>query len=133
MERPAKHFRKRDAILTCLRSTTAHPSADWIHEQLKSEHSDISLATVYRNLALFKEQGLIISLGTVNGTERFDGNTAPHVHYICTQCGRVLDLDGIAVPEELNNAVACSTGGLVSGCQLTFTGKCNQCIKEESA
>ena len=133
MERPAKHFRKRDAILTCLRSTTAHPSADWIHEQLKAEHSDISLATVYRNLALFKEQGLIISLGTVNGTERFDGNTAPHVHYICTQCGRVLDLDGIAVPEELNNAVACSTGGLVSGCQLTFTGKCNQCIKEESA
>ena len=133
MERPAKHFRKRDAILTCLRSTTAHPSADWIHEQLKAEHSDISLATVYRNLALFKEQGLIISLGTVNGTERFDGNTAPHVHYICTQCGCVLDLDGIAVPEELNNAVACSTGGLVSGCQLTFTGKCNQCIKEESA
>ena len=133
MERTAKHFRKRDAILTCLRSTTAHPSADWIHEQLKAEHSDISLATVYRNLALFKEQGLIISLGTVNGTERFDGNTAPHVHYICTQCGRVLDLDGIAVPEELNNAVACSTGGLVSGCQLTFTGKCNQCIKEESA
>ena len=133
MERPAKHFRKRDAILTCLRSTTAHPSADWIHEQLKAEHSDISLATVYRNLALFKEQGLIISLGTVNGTERFDGNTAPHVHYICTQCGRVLDLDGIAVPEELNSAVAYSTGGLVSGCQLTFTGKCNHCIKEESA
>ena len=133
MERTAKHFRKRDAILTCLRSTTVHPSADWVHEQLKAEHSDISLATVYRNLALFKEQGLIISLGTVNGTERFDGNTAPHVHYICTQCGRVLDLDGIAVPEELNNAVACSTGGLVSGCQLTFTGKCNQCIKEESA
>ena len=133
MERTAKHFRKRDAILTCLRSTTVHPSADWVHEQLKAEHSDISLATVYRNLALFKEQGLIISLGTVNGTERFDGNTAPHVHYICTQCGRVLDLDGIAVPEELNSAVACSTGGLVSGCQLTFTGKCNQCIKEESA
>ena len=133
MERTAKHFRKRDAILTCLRGTTVHPSADWIYEQLKAEHSDISLATVYRNLALFKTQGIINSLGTVKGVERFDGDTAPHVHYICTQCGRVLDLDGIAVPEELNNAVACSTGGLVSGCQLTFTGKCNQCIKEESA
>ena len=135
MERTAKHFRKRDAILTCLRSTTAHPSADWIHEQLKAEHSDISLTTVYRNLSLFKEQGLIISLGTVNGVERFDGNTAPHVHYICEECGSVLDLRGIAVPEELNSAVAQTTGGLVYGCQLTFTGKCENCLnsKEELA
>ena len=133
MERTAKHFRKRDAILTCLRGTTVHPSADWIHEQLKAEHSDISLATVYRNLSLFKEQGLITSLGTVKGVERFDGNTDPHVHYICTDCGCVLDLEGVTVPEELNAAVACSTGGLVAGCQLTFTGKCNQCVKEESA
>ena len=135
MERTAKHFRKRDAILTCLRSTTVHPSADWIHEQLKAEHSDISLTTVYRNLSLFKEQGLIISLGTVNGVERFDGNTAPHVHYICEECGSVLDLRGIAVPEELNSAVAQTTGGLVYGCQLTFTGKCENCLnsKEELA
>ena len=133
MERTAKHFRKRDAILTCLRGTTVHPSADWVYEQLKAEHSDISLATVYRNLALFKTQGLITSLGTVNGVERFDGNTDPHVHYICTDCGSVLDLEGIAVPEELNSAVACGTGGLVSGCQLTFTGKCKECIDQEES
>ena len=135
MERTAKHFRKRDAILTCLRGTTVHPSADWIFEQLKAEHSDISLATVYRNLALFKSQGLIASLGTVNGVERFDGNTAPHVHYICEDCGSVLDLHGISVPEELNSAVAQTTGGLVYGCQLTFTGKCENCLnnKEELA
>ena len=135
MERTAKHFRKRDAILTCLRGTTVHPSADWIYEQLKAEHSDISLATVYRNLALFKTQGIINSLGTVNGVERFDGNTAPHVHYICEECGSVLDLRGIAVPEELNSAVAKTTSGLVYGCQLTFTGKCENCLnnKEELA
>ena len=135
MERTAKHFRKRDAILTCLRGTTVHPSADWIYEQLKAEHSDISLATVYRNLALFKTQGIINSLGTVKGVERFDGNTAPHVHYICEECGSVLDLHGIAVPKELNSAVAQTTGGLVYGCQLTFTGKCENCLnnKEELA
>ena len=69
MERTAKHFRKRDAILTCLRGTTVHPSADWIYEQLKAEHSDISLATVYRNLALFKTQGIINSLGVISSWE----------------------------------------------------------------
>ena len=122
MERTAKHFRKRDAILTCLRGTTVHPSADWIYEQLKAEHSDISLATVYRNLALFKTQGIINSLGTVKGVERFDGDTAPHVHFICTACHKVLDLSQIQVPEELNTAAGRASGGEVESCQLTFRG-----------
>ena len=129
MERTSKHFRKRDAILQCVRSTDAHPSADWVFEHVKAQVPDISLATVYRNLALFKEQGLITSLGTVNGVERFDGNTEPHVHFICTQCGNVQDLPEISVPEELNSAVAQSSGGRVDNCQLSFTGICGECRK----
>ena len=134
MEATTKHFRKRDAILTCLRSTKVHPSAEWVYEQLKAEHSDISLATVYRNLARFKERGDIVSLGTVGGIERFDGNTEPHVHFVCNDCDSVLDLEGIAAPEELSTTVSQKTGTRISGCQLIFTGKCNQCInKEETA
>ena len=129
MERTSKHFRKRDAILNCVRSTATHPSADWVFEHVRNEVPNISLATVYRNLALFKEQGLISSLGTVNGVERFDGNTDPHVHFICTGCGAVVDLPEISVPEELNSAVARSSGGRVDSCQLSFTGLCGECRK----
>ena len=127
METTAKRFRKRDAILDCIRSTTTHPSADWVYENVTRTMPDISLATVYRNLALFKDQGLIISLGTVKGVERFDGNTTPHVHFICTGCGRIVDLHGISVPAELNAAAARDAGGLVEACQLTFTGLCENC------
>ena len=127
MERTGKHFRKRDAILNCVRCTTTHPSAEWVFEHVRQEVPDISLATVYRNLSLFKEQGLITSLGTVKGVERFDGNTEPHVHFICTQCGGVQDLPEISVPEELNSAVARSSGGRVDNCQLSFTGICGNC------
>ena len=129
MERATKHFRKRDAILTCLRETTEHPSAEWVYSQLKQEIPDLSLGTVYRNLSLFKEQGLITSLGTVNGVERFDANTDPHVHYLCTGCGKVLDLQHIQIPEDLNQAAATDSGGEVTGCQLTFTGVCGQCAR----
>ena len=128
MEPTTKHFKKRDAILSCLQSTDTHPSAEWIHEAVRKEIPNISLATVYRNLNLFKEQGLIQSLGTVQGTERFDGNTAPHVHYICTNCGRVLDLPELQVPADLNYAAAQASGGRVGSCQLTFTGICGRCI-----
>ena len=128
METRSKHFRKRDAILACICSTTSHPDAEWVYQRVKEEIPDISLATVYRNLSLFKEQGKIISLGTVNGVERFDGNVEPHVHFICTSCGRVEDLKGLTVPQELNAAAARETGGLVSSCQLSFSGLCKTCI-----
>ena len=129
MEHTTKHFRKRDAILNCVRSTTVHPTAEWVYETVRHEIPDISLATVYRNLSLFKEQGLITSLGIIKGVERFDGNTQPHVHFICTECGSVVDLPGITPPEELNNAVARSSGGRVESCQLSFTGKCSACCR----
>ena len=129
METGTKQFRKRNAILECLRSTDTHPSADMVHEMLRPDHPDISLATVYRNLSLFKKQGLIQSVATVSGIERFDANTEPHVHFICTQCDNVLDLPEISVPEELNSAVAQSSGGRVDNCQLSFTGICGECRK----
>ena len=127
MEPATKRFRKRDAILNCIRSTDVHPGAEWVYEQVKTEIPDISLATVYRNLNLFKEQGLIVSVATVNGVERFDGNTAPHVHFICNGCGNIVDLHTISVPEELNSAATKASGGHVSTCQLTFTGLCENC------
>ena len=122
-----KHFRKRDAILTCLRETDVHPTAEWIFAKLKPEIPDLSIGTVYRNLALFKELGLVVSVGTVSGVERFDADTAPHVHYICTGCGKVVDLHQLRIPEELNQAAAASSGGTVTTCQLTFTGLCKDC------
>ena len=127
MERTAKHFRKRDAILSCLRQTTEHTSADWVYAKLKPEIPDLALGTVYRNLTLFKDQGLIASLGTVGGVERFDGNVTPHVHFICTACHRVTDLSQIQVPEELNASASRASGGQVESCQLTFRGRCAGC------
>ena len=127
MEPKTKSYRKRDAILTCLRATDTHPSAEDVHRMLQAEHPDISMATVYRNLSLFKEQGLIQSLGTVNGIERFDANTAPHVHFVCNDCDAVIDLHQIQVPVSLGASVEDTTGCRIEGCQLTFTGTCGAC------
>ena len=127
MEQTSKHFRKRDAILHCVKSTDVHPSADWVYASLKHEIPDISLATVYRNLSLFKQQGLIASLGTVSGIERFDGNTDPHVHFICTDCDAVIDLPQLGVPQSLSSQAAAQSGGDIQSCHLTFTGVCHRC------
>ncbi len=134
MSQKAKHFPKRDAILTCLRQTKVHPSADWVYARLKPEIPDLSLGTVYRNLSLFKEQGIITSLGTVGGVERFDGETRDHVHFICTQCGKVEDMEGGPNLPGLQAAAEHDLGSRIDGCQITFTGVCRNCMnKEESA
>ena len=127
MEQSTKQFRKRNAILSCVRCTDTHPSADWVYAQLKPEYPDISLGTVYRNLSLFKKQGLIASVGTVGGIERFDGNTCPHVHFICTACDAVIDLPQMAVPNTLSSEAANQTGAKIDSCNLSFTGVCARC------
>ncbi len=132
MENTTKQFRKRNAILAYLRQTKEHPSAEMVYNNLKPEYPDLSLGTVYRNLSLFKEQGEIISLGAVNGVERFDGNCMPHVHFICTGCEAVSDLPQIAVPEVLNKEVTAQTGGHIDMCQLTFVGQCGQCLEKNA-
>ncbi len=128
MEPKAKHFKKRDAILSCLRATHTHPSAEWVHAQVRSEYPDISLGTVYRNLAMFKAQGIISSLGTVDGVERFDFNTEPHVHFICTHCSRVDDLPQMEIPASLSRSADRYSGGHAEICNLSFTGICRECL-----
>ncbi len=127
MEATTRQFRKRNAIYECLRGTTLHPSAEMVHEMLRAEHPDISLATVYRNLTYFKNRGMIISVATVDGTERFDANTDPHVHFICENCNAVIDLHEIRVPDALNLEVEENAGCRVDSCCLTFIGKCREC------
>ena len=130
MEAAVKQFRKRNAILACLQGTTSHPSAEMVYEMLQKEHPDISLATVYRNLARFKSQGLVSSVATVRGVERFDAMTHPHVHFICCSCGAVIDLPRMEIPESLTMEAESISGCRVQDCRLTFTGLCEKCASK---
>lgn len=132
MASSTKQFRKRNAILAYLKDTVSHPSAEMVFAQLKPEIPDLSLGTVYRNLSMFKQQGIIASLGSVNCVERFDYNTTPHVHFICSECADVIDMPNIKVPEQLVQTAAEATGGMVSSCQLSFTGQCQHCLEKNA-
>ncbi len=115
----------RQAILECLRSTTIHPTADWILEQLRPSWPNLNLATVYRNLFQLKEDGLIRSMGVIAGQEHFDGNIEPHAHVMCKCCGRIVD---IPLTEEMSQLMALTgstTGFEVQASQ--FTGLCPDC------
>ena len=127
MEPSTKQFRKRNAILQYLQGTKAHPSAETVYADLKQQIPDLSMGTVYRNLNLFRQQGLASVVATVHGVERFDANTDPHVHFICSGCDSVTDLMQMQIPESLCSQAATQSGGKVEQCSLSFTGLCGQC------
>ncbi len=126
MEHVRKYSRKRDAILDCIRRTKCHPTAEWVYQQLKPEYPDLSLGTVYRNIALFKEEGRVQSIGVVNGLERYDSCLEPHAHFICTCCGAVRDVEAILPPSILAEGEARS-GGKITSYQLQLFGVCAGC------
>ena len=136
MERSVRYSKKREAILSLIRGTGCHPSAEWMYQQLRPLHPDLSLGTVYRNLAFFREHGLVRSVGVVQGQERFDAITTPHSHFVCNCCGTVLDLPDIGPEERWERTVSTQYGFAVQRCELTFYGECpscqNQNLKEET-
>lgn len=112
MESTRRQSKKRDAIREILLASYDHPSVEEIYRRLKPDIPDLSLGTVYRNLALFREEGKAMSVATVAGQERFDGRTHPHAHFICEKCGRVDDVDAV-LPETLGHRRNARRGALL--------------------
>ena len=81
METVRKKSRKREAMLAALRATTEHPTAEMLYNTLKPEYPELSLGTVYRNLSVLAEEGLVVSVAHVNGQERYDARVEPHTHF----------------------------------------------------
>lgn len=125
-----RYSRQREAILTYLLSTKEHPTAEVVFEHVREEYPRISLGTVYRNLNLLAEAGEVLKLDCGDGFEHFDGNPNPHYHFLCRECGKVLDLD-LAPMKNIDKLAATSFDGQVEGHKVLFYGKCPACSKDK--
>ena len=82
-----------------------HPDADMIHRRVRQRIPTISRDTVYRNLKMFSEHGLISIVGMSHERLRFDANMEAHHHFICIRCGLIRDfcsehLESMEFPKE---------------------------------
>ena len=92
---------KRDAILQCLRSTTCHPSAEWVYAQLKPRIPNLSLATVYRNLEAMLARGEVTHGLLLNGESFYEAaGRQAHRHYlVCKGCNARVDLPACPIEQ----------------------------------
>lgn len=130
METKLKRSRQRECILSFLKTRHDHPTADTIYEQVRKEIPNISLGTVYRNLALLTERGEIIKLSLDGVCDRYDATTTPHFHFQCNCCGGVSDM---SIPDSVAKAfhkINDDYSGIIEGYTSFFYGICPDCTKE---
>lgn len=125
MERQTRMTKQRIVILQKLREVESHPTADEIYALTKEHLPRISLGTVYRNLELLTRQGEVLCLENGGFQKRFDGNTMPHHHVRCVQCGKIGDVEA-ALPEP-DIAGATAHGFTLTGAEIIFEGICDAC------
>jgi Fur family transcriptional regulator, peroxide stress response regulator len=124
-----RNTRQKQTILDILRGTNSHPTADWVYDAVRKIIPNISKGTVYRNLKVLRDTGIISELN-LNGTvSRYEARQDNHYHFRCEKCGRVYDLNE-PVDTELDKRVAQKTGFAVRYHQTEFRGLCKDCQKE---
>ena len=127
MEVKRKHSKQREAILNALAATNEHPTAEMLYNTLKPDYPELSLGTVYRNLAVLMEDGLVVKVAHVAGQERYDARIEPHPHFVCRDCHSVIDLELPDVISPLCSGADRMNGCSVEGYVLTVSGLCADC------
>jgi Fur family ferric uptake transcriptional regulator len=121
---------QRKVILEEIRKCQTHPSADEIYELVRKRLPRISLGTVYRNLEILTELGLIQKLETAGNANRFDWDVTKHYHIRCMHCGRI-DNAPVAPLHQLEDELYGATVYTIIGHRLEFVGLCPKCSKDK--
>lgn len=127
MEVKRKNSKKRSAILDALTSVKEHPTAEMLYNALKPEIPELSLGTVYRNLSVLAQEGLVVRVAHVDGQERYDARIDPHAHFVCRKCNRVIDLDLPDLIGPMCQKISADNGCETENYTLSFSGLCDKC------
>lgn len=117
---------QRHAILEFIIQSMSHPTADDIYKALESKFPSMSVATVYNNLRVFREAGLVKELTYGDSSSRFDFVTNDHYHMICDACGKIVDFHYPGL-DEVEHLASHLTGFNVSYHRMEIYGVCPTC------
>ena len=120
---------QRQVIFEELEKVTSHPTANDMYDMVRKRLPHIGLGTIYRNLELMAENGMIQKLELGGGQKRFDATTMPHYHIHCLACDRIEDVH-MPPPPQLNTLAAAASGYQITGHNIAFTGYCRNCLEK---
>lgn len=117
---------QRLKILELLTDSGGHPSAQEVYVKLHAVIPSLSKTTVYNTLQSLQRAGLLQPVMIDDQQTRYDAKTAPHGHFKCDKCKRILDFaidaDNVLTP-DLSQCV-------VSNVHVYVHGVCQDCRED---
>ena len=117
---------QRSLVLDAVNGLKSHATADEVYAEVAATHPNISKTTVYRNLNLLSEMGMIRKLEIPGGADRFDHICKEHCHVKCEKCGRFYDLPQCS-PPPTSALLKKPFDGEIHNYSLIFFGVCTNC------
>lgn len=123
-----RETKQRRIVFETIKNTYSHPTADWIFEQVRDTLPKVSLGTVYRNLGVLKDEGLVREIYGSDRRAHYDADTSPHAHFICSSCDQIIDVRGVKSIDwqTLKDLVGCD----VTEQNVIFSGRCAHCRQQ---
>ncbi|MBT8344311.1 MAG: transcriptional repressor [Sulfurovum sp.] len=110
-----------------------HISIDSIYEEVIKAHPSLSLATVYKNIILMVEKGVLVEVPITGKKSKYELLKEDHIHLVCTECGEVEDKAKNAVADDLFTSMTQKENFTLSKQQVNLYGVCNDCNVEEAS
>lgn len=123
-----KFSKQRQLVLNYISNSKNHPTADNVYEELKRDNPNISLGTVYRNLAFLEEKGFILKVSIPGQPVRYDSHLEGHDHFICERCGKIIDIE--REDTDLDEDLYSHKGFKINSKEVFLKGICNDCLKK---
>lgn len=121
---------QREVVYEILKNEKTHPTAEELFIKAKQKCPDISLATVYRHLKDFLNDGRAISVETDDKKVHYDGDVSPHSHFYCETCQKIYDI--FETPSALKG-LAKSSGFIVKRESHAYFGICPSCAEKQKS
>ena len=104
-----------------------HMSIDVIYEKVVNTHPSLSLATVYKNIILMVEKGVLVEVPITGQKSKYELVKADHIHLVCTECGEVEDKPHNANADALFSSMTQNEDFTLSKQQINLYGVCSHC------
>ena len=120
---------QREVIAELVFSSPEHLSVEEIESRLRARGEKIGKATIYRTLEMLVRSGLVEEYDFGEGFKRYKhlfGQTLVREHLICTECGRVQEIESQAL-ERLQEEIARENGFQAVRHRVEMYGLCAEC------
>lgn len=119
---------QRVAIMQYLLTHYTHPTVDEVYTSLCPYIPTLSRTTVYNTLRMFSEVGAAQMITINDHHVSYDGDIRPHAHFICRECGRLIDLTEMTqLPQH--DPADMPNGCYIDEVQVYCKGLCPDCRK----